>query len=124
MDTSQARAKEQVNDWKGTYDGTNRRKDETMRFLALQRALVEGLTGDGEGQLEIVPDKVFFRKDNLDSLKKFYNLNAKYEPEDIGVVFGQTCVKVKGVVYTVESVEAGWYSLTDCNDNCSIEVEQ
>lgn len=120
MKNNRKLAKEQVEAYAGTFDESTTRKDETMTFPVLISTLADGLTGDGEGQLEIIRDKVYFKRDKLNSLKKWYNLNAKYNPTDIGVVLEETCVKYDGVVYTVKSVVEGWYSLRDCN----IEMEQ
>eukprot|EP00903_Cladosiphon_okamuranus_P011968 g11240.t1 len=103
-------ALEQVIAYEGMVDKTTRVVDK-LTYLGLVRTLVGGLTGNGEGQLEITPGKVFFKRNKLPSLKKFYNLNAKYEPTDVGVELGKTCVKIGGVVYTVESFEDGLYSL-------------
>lgn len=91
-----------------------------MTYAKLKETLVDGLTGDGEGQLEITRGKLYFKRDKLDSLKKRYNLNAKYSPTDIGVVLHETCVKIGGVVYTVGSVEEGWYTLNASDQ----EIEQ
>lgn len=111
MEKNKKMASAQVKAWKGTFTDSKGRISDTMTYLRLRKILVEGLTGDGEGQLEIVPEKVFFRRDSLPSLKKWYNLNSKYNPVDIGVVLDETCVKIDGVVYTVGSLEDGWYSL-------------
>ncbi|CAM9122195.1 unnamed protein product [Ectocarpus sp. 12 AP-2014] len=120
MDNNKKLAAEQVRDYAGTYDECKSRCDATMTFPRLIITLANGLTGDGEGQLEITRGKVYFKRDKFDSLKKWYNLNAKYNPADIGVVLNKTCVKIDGVVYTVESVEEGWYSLRNSN----VEIEQ
>lgn len=113
MERNKEMAREQVETWEGTYDGTKKRKDEAMTYPALINTLARGLTEDGEGQLELIRGKVYFKKDELPSLKVWYNMNAKYNPTDIGVVLEETCVKIKGVVYTVEKVEAGSYILRD-----------
>ncbi|CAM9409817.1 unnamed protein product [Ectocarpus sp. 12 AP-2014] len=119
MKKREKQALEQVEAFKETVDVTTRKIDK-LTYLGLVRTLVGGLTGDGEGQLEITPGKVFFKRDKLASLQKFYDLNAKYNPADVGVVLNETCVKIDGVVFTVESFEDGWYSLEDSD----IEIGQ
>ena len=110
MQKRKKQASEQVEAYKETVDTTTRKIDK-LTYLGLVSILVGGLTEDGGGQLEITPGKVFFKRDKLASLEKFYDLNAKYNPTDVGVVLGETCVKTGGVVYTVKSVDAGRYSL-------------
>ncbi|CAM9760998.1 unnamed protein product [Ectocarpus fasciculatus] len=119
MEKREKQADEQVEAYKETVDGITRKYDK-LTYLGLVRTLVGGLTGDGEGQLEITAGKVFFKMDKLPSLEKFYDINAKYNPTDVGVVLKETCVKIDDVVYTVESFEDGWYSLEDSN----IEIGQ
>lgn len=120
MEKNKKEAREQVEVWAGTVTTSTSSKSDTMTHFVLVNTLVDGLTDDGEGGLEIVPGKVLFRRDMFDSLKKWYNLNAKYNPADIGVVLDETCVKIEGVVYTVGSVEDGWYSLNASDE----EIEQ
>eukprot|EP00903_Cladosiphon_okamuranus_P019547 g17978.t1 len=110
MEKREKQALEQVIAFEETVDKTTRVVDK-LTYLGLVRTLVGGLTDDGEGQLEITPGEVFFKRNKLPSLEKFYNRNAKYEPADVGVELGKTCVKIGGVVYTVESFEDGLYSL-------------
>lgn len=119
MEKREKQALEQLLAYKGTVDKTNRVIDK-LTYLGLVRTLVGGLTGEGEGQLEITPGKVFFKRNKLASLEKFYNLNAKYKSTDVGVELGKTCVKIGGVVYTVESFEDGLYSL----EGSDIEIGQ
>ncbi|CAN0478856.1 unnamed protein product [Laminaria digitata] len=90
-----------------------------MTFTKLVDILAEGLTEDG-GQFAVVPGKVFFKRDNLKSLKEWYNKNAKYNPSDIGVDLNETQVKIVSDVYTVRSVEEGVYSLSGCD----IKIDQ
>ena len=69
MDDNKKKAEAQFQAWKGTYDGTKSRKDEVMTFPVLINTLVRGLTEDGEGQLEIVRGKVYFKSDELKSTR-------------------------------------------------------
>ena len=69
------------------------------------------MTGDGEGQLEILHGEEYLKRDRFYPLKK--------EPVGNGVVLNEMCVKIDGVVNTVELVEEGWYSLRNSN----IEIE-
>ena len=97
MEKREKQAEEQVEAYKETY-------------LGLVSILVGGLTGDGEGKLEKTPGKAFFKRDKLASLEKYHDLNAKYNPIDVGVELRETCVKIDGVVHTVASFEDGRYA--------------
>ena len=104
MEENRALAKEQVKTWKGTYDRTKSRKDEAMTFQVLINTLASGLTGDGEGQLDIIRGKVYFKRDKLESLKKKVVQPERQVQPDMAL--GETCVKFDGVVYPDTKIES------------------
>lgn len=120
MQKNRKLAEEQAKKYEGTFTQAKKRKDDTLTFRALIETLVRGLTGDGEGQLEIIPGKVFFRRDKLAGLRRYYDRNAKYDPAVLGVDLERAYVKIKGKVYGVDLVEDGRYTLK----NSTIRISQ
>ena len=90
--------------------------------IKLEDLVLAGLT-ENKAHLEIVEDEVYFNV-GTKGFKESYNMVSKVNPGDIGIIMGETRVKMDGVHYTVVSVEDGLYSLAKDGGAASKELGQ
>ncbi|CAN0271956.1 unnamed protein product, partial [Ectocarpus sp. 12 AP-2014] len=69
-----------------------------------------GSDGGGEGDIEI-SDGVYYKRAELRNLQFYYDKSYAFDPKNIGVVLGETGVKIDGRTHVVISVDHGKYTL-------------
>ncbi|CAN0170302.1 unnamed protein product, partial [Ectocarpus sp. 12 AP-2014] len=70
----------------------------------------EASEGNGEGDIEI-SDGVYYKRAELRNLQYHYDKSYVFDPKNIGVVLGETGVKIDGRTHVVKSVDHGKYTL-------------
>ncbi|CAM9648799.1 unnamed protein product, partial [Pylaiella littoralis] len=63
-----------------------------------------------EGDIEI-SDGVYYKRAELRNLQYYYDKSYVLDPKNIGVVLGETGVKIDGRIHVVKSVDHGKYTL-------------
>ncbi|CAM9924617.1 unnamed protein product [Scytosiphon promiscuus] len=111
MDGKKESGGEKAQERGGTFFRAAKEPSGNTSIPVMVKVLGDGLRADqGEGDIEI-SEGVYYKRAELRNLQYYYDKSYAFDPRNIGVVFGETGVKIDGRIRVVKSVDHGKYTL-------------
>ena len=111
MDRKKESGGEKAQERGGTFSRAANEPSGNTSIPVMVKLLADGLrTDQGEGDID-VSDGVYYKRAELRNLQYYYDKSYAFDPENIGVVLGETDVKIDGRIHVVTSVDHGKYTL-------------
>ncbi|CAN0085292.1 unnamed protein product [Pylaiella littoralis] len=111
MDSKRESGGEKAQERGGTFSRAANEPSGNTSIPVMIKLLDDGLCADqGEGDIEI-SDGVYSKRTELQHLQFYYDKSYAFDPKNIGVILGETRVRIDGGVHVVKSVDHGKYTL-------------
>ncbi|CAN0105018.1 unnamed protein product, partial [Ectocarpus sp. 4 AP-2014] len=113
-DKKMAETKEKRDAAREVHEANQKKRQEELEAASSTPHVTErqekGSDGNGEDDMEI-SDGVYYKRAELRNLQYYYDKSYAFDPKNIGVVLGETGVKIDGRIHVVKSVDHGKYTL-------------
>ena len=111
MDSKKDSGGEKAQERGGTFSRAANEPSGNTSIPVMVKLLGDGLCADqGEGDIEI-SDGVYYKRAELRNLQYYYDKSYAFDRKNIGVVLGETGVKIDGRIHVVKSVDHGKYTV-------------
>ncbi|CAM9919459.1 unnamed protein product [Pylaiella littoralis] len=103
MDSKKESCGEKAQERGGTFSRAANEPSGHTSIPVMVKLPGDGLCADqGEGDIEI-SDRVYYKRAELRNLQYYYDKSYVFDPKNIGVVLGETGVKIDGRIHVVKS---------------------